>query len=98
MSSSVFCADDIFCIHNEHLNLIIDKDTLLGIGIFLGFILLIIAILIGMYIDHNNNKCLINGDALDILKKRFAIGKIPHSQFGFMKESLGESNSGMSKK
>ena len=34
---------------------------------------------------------------MDILKKRFAIGKIPYSQFGFMKKSLGESNPDISK-
>ena len=97
VSSTVFCADDIFIIHGKKLNLMIDKYTLLGIGIYLGFCLLTIAIIIGMYINYINNKCLIKVNSMEILKKRFALGKIPYSQFGFMKKSLGESNLDISK-
>ena len=75
--STICIAEEILGIYGDNINLTIDEYTLLGIGIFFGFCLLTIAIIIGLHIDHKNNKCLVNIASVDLLKKRFVIGKIP---------------------
>ena len=97
LSSSICFAYEIFSIHSENVNLTIDNYTLLGFGIFLVFCFLTIAIIIGIYISYINDKCLIKENSMEILEKLFVIGKIPYSQFGFMKKTLGNSNSDVSK-
>ena len=90
--SSICNAEEFLGIHGENINLSIDENTLLGIGIFLGICFFAMAMSIGLYIDHKKNESLNNMASIDILKKRFVKGEIPQEQFDLMRKSLVELN------
>ena len=93
MLSSICQAEEFLSLNSENISLTIDKYTLLGIGIYFGFCLLTIAIIIGMYINYINNKCLIKVNSMEIFKKRLALGKIPYRDLRFIKKSFCELDS-----
>ncbi len=97
MFSSICQAEEFLSLYSENISLTIDKYTLLGIGIYFGFCLLTIAIIIGMYINYINNKCLIKVNSMEIFKKRLALGKIPYRDLRFIKQSLCELDSNIPK-
>ena len=92
MFSSICTAEEFLGIHSENMDLIIDENTLIGIGFFLGICFFAIAMSMGIYIDHKKNESINNMASIDILKKRFVKGEIPQEQFDLMRKSFVELN------